>query len=85
MSTHQGATATIEPGAQDAVIAFPGDPLERGAHGQPVRTIQNSVRVLGNPELAGDGVFGPATERLIRVFQRNTAPFRSQVSSTSNH
>ena len=49
--------------------------LRQGDRGDPVRTIQYYLSVLGFfddtlPKIVIDGIFGPETERAIRVFQQ---------------
>ena len=54
--------------------SWPGSNLERGSAGMKVRQMQEQLnRIAQNypliPRIAVDGVFGPATERAVRVFQ----------------
>jgi len=56
-------------------LSFPGTALRVGSSGPDVRRIQEQLnRISDNfpaiPKLRADGVFGPATEESVRVFQR---------------
>jgi murein L,D-transpeptidase YcbB/YkuD len=44
--------------------------LRRGSGGEAVRDLQQALSALGYPVKA-DGLFGPATERAVRAFQRD--------------
>jgi peptidoglycan hydrolase-like protein with peptidoglycan-binding domain len=49
----------------------PGQPtISPGAAGDVVRRLQRALRRLPDLELVVDGVFGPATERLVVLFQK---------------
>jgi peptidoglycan hydrolase-like protein with peptidoglycan-binding domain len=55
--------------------SYPGYSLTIGSSGDKVRQLQNQLnRIARNypaiPTLTADGVYGPATEEAIRVFQR---------------
>lgn len=55
--------------------SYPGSPLRRGSSGDKVRQMQRQLNVISNaypliPKIAEDGVFGPATENAVRIFQR---------------
>lgn len=45
-------------------------PLRRGAAGEAVRDLQRNLSALGYP-LAADGMFGEATQKAVRAFQRD--------------
>lgn len=47
---------------------YPGTVLKRGSNGPAVRTLQARLNQFGN-HLQVDGVYGPGTEHLVRVFQ----------------
>ena len=54
--------------------SYPGL-LTRGSRGSGVRTLQNQLNVVSRSypsiaRLSVDGIFGPATERSVREFQR---------------
>ena len=56
-------------------LSWPGAALENGSFGEAVRTIQEQLnRISENypaiPKVAVDGIYGPATEESVRVFQR---------------
>ena len=56
-------------------LSWPGAALENGSSGDAVRTIQEQLnRISENypaiPKVAVDGIYGPATEESVRVFQR---------------
>lgn len=51
-------------------VAYPGKPLRRGSRGAAVAHLQRRLVNLGN-RMAVDGEFGPATERVVRIAQRN--------------
>ncbi|MGE5484447.1 MAG: polysaccharide deacetylase family protein [Ignavibacteriales bacterium] len=43
--------------------------ISRGATGQAVRDIQKALNSIGIPSGPADGVFGPSTEKAVRLFQ----------------
>ena len=54
--------------------SWPGYDLENGARGEKVRQIQEQLNVVAEaypliPKIAVDGIYGPATEEAVRVFQ----------------
>lgn len=54
--------------------SWPGYDLENGASGEKVRQIQEQLNVVAEaypliPKIAVDGIYGPATEEAVRVFQ----------------
>lgn len=54
--------------------SWPGYNLENGASGEKVRQIQEQLNVVAEaypliPKIAVDGIYGPATEEAVRVFQ----------------
>ncbi|MDO5539249.1 MAG: peptidoglycan-binding protein [Eubacteriales bacterium] len=56
-------------------VSWPGYSLRRGSSGEPVRQMQEQLNAISNnypliPRIAVDGVFGPATENAVRVFQQ---------------
>lgn len=55
-------------------VAYPGTALRQGSRGDNVRLMQQYLDTLAGvyplPELAIDGIFGPATENAVRAFQR---------------
>lgn len=55
--------------------SYPGSPLREGSSGDKVRQMQRQLNVISNaypliPKIAEDGIFGPATENAVRVFQK---------------
>lgn len=55
-------------------ISFPGQILQVGSTGEPVRTIQNQLNTISNnfpaiPKLRVDGIFGPSTLEAVEIFQ----------------
>lgn len=61
--------------------SFPGEILEVGSSGEPVKVIQEQLNVIGRTysaieKLSVDGIYGAATERAVRKFQEifNLAP-----------
>ena len=60
------AAGGTKPAAPDATPAL----LRRGLSGVAVRDLQQTLSALGYPVKA-DGMFGPATERTLRAFQRD--------------
>lgn len=55
--------------------SWPGYNLTLGSSGEKVRQMQEQLNAISNnypliPKIAVDGVFGPATENAVRVFQR---------------
>lgn len=55
-------------------VSWPGYSLRRGSSGEPVRQIQEQLNAISNnypliPKLAVDGIYGPATEDAVKVFQ----------------
>lgn len=54
--------------------SWPGYTLERGSGGDKVRQMQEELRVIAGaypaiPEIKADGIYGPATEGAVEVFQ----------------
>ena len=54
---------------------FPGFPIATGQRNEYVRALQTYLNVIAGtydeiPEIAVDGIFGPATENAVRAFQR---------------
>ena len=54
---------------------FPGFPIASGQRNEYVRALQTYLDVIAGtydeiPEIAVDGIFGPATENAVRAFQR---------------
>ena len=54
---------------------FPGFPIATGQRNEYVRALQTYLDVIAGtydeiPEIAVDGIFGPATENAVRAFQR---------------
>lgn len=54
--------------------SWPGYDLENGASGEKVRQIQEQLNVVAEaypliPKIVVDGIYGPATEEAVRVFQ----------------
>lgn len=55
-------------------VSFPGYNLTIGSSGESVQQIQEQLNAISNnypliPKIAVDGVFGPATQNAVRVFQ----------------
>ncbi|MDO4343883.1 MAG: peptidoglycan-binding protein [Eubacteriales bacterium] len=55
--------------------SWPGYNLTIGSSGEPVRQIQEQLNAISNnypliPKIATDGIFGPATENAVKVFQQ---------------
>ncbi len=55
--------------------SYPGYPISRGSRGDKVLTIQNQLNVIAGafpaiPKLKEDGIFGPATENSVKIFQK---------------
>ncbi len=55
--------------------SYPGTALRNGSSGDKVRQMQRQLNVISNaypliPKIAEDGIFGPATENAVRVFQK---------------
>lgn len=55
-------------------VSWPGYSLRLGSSGEPVRQIQEQLNAISNnypliPKLAVDGIYGPATENAVRIFQ----------------
>lgn len=55
--------------------SYPGTALREGSSGDKVRQMQRQLNVISNaypliPKIAEDGIFGPATENAVRVFQK---------------
>lgn len=55
--------------------SYPGTPLRNGSSGEKVRQMQRQLNVIAGaypliPKIAEDGVFGPATEEAVKVFQK---------------
>ena len=44
--------------------------LRQGSRGDTVRTVQNKLRRWGYYSGSVDGIYGPATERAVRAFQK---------------
>jgi len=56
-------------------VSYPGNPLQVGSSGAPVRTIQQQLNSISNNypaigKLSVDGVFGPKTETSVQTFQK---------------
>lgn len=56
-------------------VSWPGYSLRQGSAGEPVRQIQEQLNAISNnypliPKIGVDGIFGPATENAVRVFQQ---------------
>lgn len=56
-------------------VSWPGYNLRNGSAGDPVRQIQEQLNAISNnypliPKIAVDGIFGPATENAVKVFQQ---------------
>lgn len=55
--------------------SYPGTPLKNGSSGDKVRQMQRQLNVIADaypliPKIAEDGIFGPATEEAVKVFQK---------------
>lgn len=55
--------------------SYPGSALRQGDSGEKVRQMQRQLNVISNaypliPKIAEDGIFGPATENAVKVFQK---------------
>ena len=55
--------------------SWPGYTLEQGSSGQKVRQMQEQLNTIANaypaiPKLNVDGIYGPATEKTVRIFQK---------------
>lgn len=55
--------------------SYPGTPLRNGSSGDKVRQMQHQLNVIADaypliPKIAEDGIFGPATEEAVKVFQK---------------
>lgn len=55
-------------------FSYPGYALRIGSSGDAVRQIQEQLNAISNnypliPKIAVDGIFGPATENAVKVFQ----------------
>lgn len=55
--------------------SYPGTPLRNGSSGDKVRQMQRQLNVIADaypliPKIAEDGIFGPATEEAVKVFQK---------------
>ena len=66
---------------RDFAYSYPGSPLRLGSTGSSVVQIQASLNQVARnypaiPRVAADGIFGPETERAVRIFQQafNLAP-----------
>ncbi|MBE6765247.1 MAG: spore cortex-lytic protein [Ruminococcaceae bacterium] len=60
---------------EGGVVPYPGEVLARGSRGENVRQLQEFLSYISSstgsiPNVAVDGVFGPATENSVRTFQR---------------
>ena len=62
-------TAALAAGAAPASAAFGDRPLQTGSRGHDVRVLQSWLTHLGHPT-GVDGVFGPATRRSVRGYER---------------
>lgn len=63
-------TMTIQPGAANAPIAAPSDPvLQEGASGADVKRLQTLLNAKGVP-VGVDGVFGEKTNDAVKAFQK---------------
>lgn len=54
--------------------SWPGYTLEQGAAGDKVRQMQEELRTIAGaypaiPKIAADGIYGPATQEAVEVFQ----------------
>ena len=54
--------------------SFPGTNLTIGASGSKVRQLQEQLNAIATvytalPQIAADGIYGPATARAVRMFQ----------------
>lgn len=54
--------------------SWPGYTLEQGSSGEKVRQMQEQLNVIAGaypalPKIAADGIFGPATENAVKMFQ----------------
>lgn len=77
LKNYYGETIYInQAGAVSGVpVSWPGMLLENGSSGEAVRTVQEQLnRISQNypaiPKVAVDGIYGPATEEAVSVFQR---------------
>jgi peptidoglycan hydrolase-like protein with peptidoglycan-binding domain len=65
--TDPGPASSTVPGTIDPALV-----LERGDEGEEVREIQRWLRDSGtDPDLRDDGLFGPLTDRAVRMFEDN--------------
>lgn len=65
---------TTAPQVLGSPESYPGTAQKLGSTGPAVRTIQNQLNNIARnfpriPKVAADGVFGPATEESVKVFQ----------------
>jgi cell wall-associated NlpC family hydrolase len=63
------ATSALAAHAAPAAADFGDRPLRKGSRGKDVRVLQSSLTRLGH-ETAVDGIFGPATRRSVRGYER---------------
>lgn len=58
----------------DSTEPYPGYPIRRGSRGEYVLRVQNYLNLIAKtyteiPQIAADGVFGPATENAVKAYQ----------------
>lgn len=57
-------------GVQTAIVQAAEQTLRRGSRGEAVKTVQQKLIRWGYLNGKADGIFGPATEKAVRYFQR---------------
>lgn len=75
-SAYRGMTASLDALAMPReVVLYPGTPQRQGSEGEDVRALQAYLAYIATtyteiPAPVADGVFGSATERAVRAYQR---------------
>ncbi len=75
-SAYRGMTASLDASAMPRELAlYPGTPQRLGSEGEEVRALQAYLAYIAEtyteiPPPVADGVFGSATERAVRAYQR---------------